>query len=148
MRMPFRVRRSTNCCASIWEKNVKPVKQQEGIGSAAFRWGALLLVGTAALLAAVAWPAGCRRSGAKATAGGDLVVWVTGDTRGYLEPCGCRRDQAGGLPARMTLISQDKAPNRLLLDVGNLTSGGRSYELLKLDYLLHGMALIGYDAVN
>src|SRR5580658_1842375 len=62
---------------------------------------------------------------------GALIVWMSGDTRGYLEPCGCRNDQAGGLPARMTLLTQDHAPNRLLVDVGNMTSGGRSYELLK-----------------
>ncbi|HLV79704.1 MAG TPA: multiheme c-type cytochrome, partial [Chthonomonadaceae bacterium] len=79
---------------------------------------------------------------------GELIVWLSGDTRGYLEPCGCRRDQAGGLPARMTLVSEDHAPNRLLLDTGNLTAGSRSYELLKMDYVLRGMAAMGYDAVN
>jgi len=79
---------------------------------------------------------------------GDVVVWLSGDTRGYLEPCGCRRDQAGGLPARMTLVTADKTSNRLLLDAGNITSGSRSYELLKFDYLLRGMATMGYDAVN
>lgn len=79
---------------------------------------------------------------------GRVTLFVSGDTRGYLEPCGCRRDQAGGLPARMTLVKQDDAPNRLLLDVGNLTSGDRSYELLKLHYLLLGMERMGYDAVN
>lgn len=79
---------------------------------------------------------------------GDLIVWLSGDTRGYLEPCGCRSDQAGGLPARMTLLTQDHAPNRLLVDVGNMTSGGRSYELLKFDYVLRGMQAMGYDAVN
>jgi hypothetical protein len=78
----------------------------------------------------------------------ELVVWVSGDTQGYLEPCGCRRDQAGGLPARMTLVTQEQKPNRLLVDVGNLTSGGRAYELLKLDYLMRGMVTMGYDAVN
>ncbi|HZT42339.1 MAG TPA: multiheme c-type cytochrome [Chthonomonadaceae bacterium] len=88
------------------------------------------------------------RSADRLANGGELVVWLSGDTRGYLEPCGCRRDQAGGLPARMTLIAQDHAPNRLLLDVGNMTSGSRSYELLKFDYVLRGMAAMGYDAVN
>jgi 2',3'-cyclic-nucleotide 2'-phosphodiesterase (5'-nucleotidase family) len=77
-----------------------------------------------------------------------VTLFVSGDTRGYLEPCGCRRDQAGGLPARMTLTKASGAPNRLLLDVGNLTSGGRSYELLKLHYVLLGMEKMGYDAVN
>lgn len=79
---------------------------------------------------------------------GRVTLFVSGDTRGYLEPCGCRRDQAGGLPARMTVVKQDDAPNRLLVDVGNLTSGGRSYEILKLHYLLQGMERMGYDAVN
>ena len=91
---------------------------------------------------------GCSSSGKDAKKDGEIVVWVSGDTRGYLEPCGCRRDQAGGLPARMTLLQQDTSPHRLLVDVGNLTSGGRSYELLKLDFLLRGMATLHYDALN
>jgi hypothetical protein len=77
-----------------------------------------------------------------------LTLFVTGDTRGYLEPCGCRRDQAGGLPGRLTLVKQNAKGERLLVDVGNLTTGGRSYELLKLHYLLDGMNRMGYDAVN
>ncbi|HXG23331.1 MAG TPA: multiheme c-type cytochrome [Chthonomonadales bacterium] len=79
---------------------------------------------------------------------GTITLFVTGDTRGYLEPCGCRRDQAGGLPARMTLIRQDTSSEHLLVDVGNLTSGGRAYELLKLNYLLKGLNQIGYHALN
>lgn len=78
----------------------------------------------------------------------DITVWLSADTLGYLEPCGCRRDQAGGLPVRMTLVGSARTPNRLLVDAGNITSGGRSHELLKFDYILRGMALMGYDAVN
>jgi hypothetical protein len=103
-----------------------------------------ILAGTVALLAG-GWLSGCHRDKAGS---GDIVVWLSANTRGYLEPCGCRRDQAGGLPARMTLVTANKAPNRLLLDAGNITSGGRSYELLKFDYILRGMAAMGYDAVN
>ena len=104
-----------------------------------------LMLGGLAALVAGGWLSGCHRG----TAGsGEIVVWLSADTRGYLEPCGCRRDQAGGLPARMTLVTADKNPNRLLLDAGNITNGGRSYELLKFDYLLRGMAAMGYDAVN
>jgi hypothetical protein len=104
-----------------------------------------LMLGGLMTLVAGAWLSGCHHS---AAANGDIVVWLSADTRGYLEPCGCRRDQAGGLPARMTLVTADANPNRLLLDAGNLTNGGRSYELLKLDYLLRGMVTMGYDAVN
>ncbi len=104
-----------------------------------------LMLGGLAALGVGGWLSGCHHDTARS---GDIVVWLSADTRGYLEPCGCRRDQAGGLPARMTLVNADKNPNRLLLDAGNITNGGRSYELLKLDYLLRGMAAMGYDAVN
>lgn len=77
-----------------------------------------------------------------------VILLVSGDSRGYLEPCGCRRDQAGGLPGRATVIRQRNGAPKLVLDVGNLTPGTRPYELMKLRYLLEGMAKIGYDAVN
>lgn len=77
-----------------------------------------------------------------------ITLFVSGDSRGYLEPCGCRRDQAGGLSGRASVIRGSKAPVKLVLDVGNLTPGSRPYELLKLRYLLDGMEKIGYDAVN
>lgn len=108
----------------------------------------LILSGSLALLVGGLWLPGCVSRDKGLAEGEKIVVWLSGDTRGYLEPCGCRRDQAGGLPARMTLVTQEKSPYRLLLDVGNITSGGRSYELLKFDYLLRGMATMGYDAVN
>ncbi len=77
-----------------------------------------------------------------------LTLFVSGDSRGYLEPCGCRIDQAGGLPGRAVAIEKAGVGEKLVVDVGNLTSGSRSYELLKMRYLLEGMKAIGYDAVN
>jgi len=77
-----------------------------------------------------------------------LVIFVSGDSRGYLEPCGCRRDQAGGLPSRARAIREAPADQRLVFDVGDMTSGTRDYELLKLKYLMSGMTMIGYDGVN
>jgi len=77
-----------------------------------------------------------------------LTLFVTGDSRGYMEPCGCRRDQAGGLSGRAAIIGSKPRADRLVVDVGNLTSGGRPYEILKLGYMMRGMAQIGYDAVN
>lgn len=116
--------------------------------SRAGRLAALLLGSALTVFGGGIWLAGCRGGGARMGESDRLTVWVSGDTRGYIEPCGCRRDQEGGLPARMTLVTQEKSPYRLLVDVGNITSGGRSYELLKLDYILRGMAAMGYDAVN
>lgn len=117
-------------------------------GRITMKLAAWMLGGLILAIAGGWWLARRAASGPSLANGGELVVWLTGDTRGYLEPCGCRRDQAGGLPARMTLIRTDSAPNRLLVDVGNMTAGGRSYELLKFDYVLRGMAAMGYDAVN
>lgn len=77
-----------------------------------------------------------------------IVMFVSGDSRGYIEPCGCRRDQAGGLPGRDKVIREVTKESRLVFDVGNLTAGTRDYEMLKMSYLLRGMNLIGYDAVN
>ncbi len=104
----------------------------------------LMSLGFAALILATLLP-GCRHS---AEPPERLTLFLTGDTRGYLEPCGCRRDQAGGLSGRATLIATKPRVDRLVLDVGNLTSGSRPYDLLKLNYLLDGMRTIGYDAVN
>src|SRR5438552_1225041 len=107
---------------------------------------ALILALASVALLTTAYLVGCRRIGSSTP--DHLTLFVTGDSRGYLEPCGCRRDQAGGLSGRATLIAARKPAERLVLDVGNLTSGGRPYELLKLHYLMEGMAEIGYDAVN
>lgn len=76
-----------------------------------------------------------------------LAVFVSGDSRGYLEPCGCRTDQAGGLPVRASLIGEEHGA-RLVVDVGNFAAGSRPYELLKTRTMLEGMRIIGYDAVN
>src|SRR5437870_2861362 len=98
----------------------------------------LILIPFTLSLLVIAYFVGCR--GGAASFPEHLTLFVSGDSRGYLEPCGCRRDQAGGLSGRATLIGAKMPAGRLVLDVGNLTSGGRPYELLKLDYLMEGMA--------
>lgn len=77
-----------------------------------------------------------------------VVLFVSGDSRGYLEPCGCRRDQAGGLAGRARAIRQVPGGERVVFDVGDMLSGTRDYDMLKMKYMLRGMELIGYDAVN
>ncbi|MFI5384571.1 MAG: multiheme c-type cytochrome, partial [Fimbriimonadales bacterium] len=94
------------------------------------------------LLAIAVFVVGCRSGPER------LTIFVSGDSLGYLEPCGCRRDQAGGLPGRARLIEATPSEDRIVVDVGNMTSGTRDYEMLKFKYMLDGMSLIGYDAVN
>lgn len=77
-----------------------------------------------------------------------ISIFYTCDTRGHINPCNCTAGVAGGLPRRKTFISQHSFGDALVVDVGNLTAGGRPWELLEFDYILRGYREIGYDAVN
>ena len=39
----------------------------------------------------------------------DFMVVITGEEKGYLEPCGCAANQLGGLPRRDTMIDRPAA---------------------------------------
>jgi len=41
----------------------------------------------------------------------EIAIFVTGDTEGYIVPCGCRTSPAGGLSRRVTLMERFKAEN-------------------------------------
>ena len=100
------------------------------------------------ILLALLWRPMLRAFGVRAQPPAELTLFLTADTRGHLEPCGCRSDQSGGLPVRSTLLRQDKARTRLLVDAGNTTYGNREYDRLKFSHILDAMALMRYDAVN
>jgi len=78
-----------------------------------------------------------------------LLVAYTGETRSYLEPCGCYAGQAGGIARRATAIEDLRALDLpfLLVDTGNVLDGDTPLERLRGETYLHGMAQIGYDAV-
>ena len=63
-----------------------------------------------ALLAVLACAAlvGCRPSGAERP----LVVVASGDTNGWIVPCGCTSNQSGGLPRRATFIERLRRAGR------------------------------------
>lgn len=77
-----------------------------------------------------------------------LTILYTCDTRGHINPCNCTAGVAGGLARRKVFIEEQEAPAALLVDAGNVTAGGRAWELLEFEYLLRGYELMGYDAVN
>jgi len=95
---------------------------------------------------------GCDRSGGSvprtAAAPDTISVFYTCDTRGHISPCNCTAGVAGGLPRRKSFITQRKSGSALIVDAGDLTAGGRPWELLELEYILRGYGGIGYDAVN
>ena len=82
----------------------------------------------------------------------DVVLFVTGQQKGYIEPCGCAglANQKGGLARRHTLVRQLKAKGWPLvaLDVGNqVRRFGRQAELM-FQITVEGLKTIGYDAVG
>ena len=85
----------------------------------------------------------------------DLTVIFTGDTSGFLEHCGCKVNQSGGVARRATMIERLRRehPGAALLDLGN--GFAKPETPAELDYLarreqrlyLETMAAMGYDAV-
>ncbi|MCG3134979.1 MAG: hypothetical protein HMLKMBBP_02471 [Planctomycetes bacterium] len=74
-----------------------------------------------------------------------LRVLATGDARGYFEPCGCSRDQFGGVPRRATYLAAARGAGDLLIDVGNLTAGDGPLRTAKRRASLEALAAMKYD---
>ncbi len=78
-----------------------------------------------------------------------VAVYVSGDTAGWITPCGCAANQSGGLARRGTLIeSTQRELASLVLDAGGSASGTTEYQQLKLESILRGMQAMGLAAHN
>lgn len=95
-------------------------------------------------LLAVACIVGC--SASKTTS---LTIVVSGDTAGWITPCGCTANQSGGLERRATLLKSLGPPDRVVyLDVGGSTAGKSEYQQVKLQSILRGNQLMGLEVHN
>ena len=87
--------------------------------------------------------AGCGKSNR------DAMILISGDTRGWITPCGCASNQSGGLPRRAGLIHARSTEHDLLvLDAGGSAIGTGEYQLIKFTSLLTGLKALGLDAHN
>ncbi len=78
-----------------------------------------------------------------------LVVLVSGDTEGWIVPCGCASNQSGGLPRRDTCIERLRAKSKIVVaDVGGAAGGSSEYDRLRLEAIARGEILSGIDAHN
>lgn len=78
-----------------------------------------------------------------------LAVFVSGDTQGWITPCGCAANQSGGLARRETLLRASRQNNEVLyLDAGGSAIGANEYQTTRLNYLLAGLKHCGLDAHN
>lgn len=82
----------------------------------------------------------------------DLVFFLTGQTYGYLSPCGCSRPQKGGLERRANLIDSLRAKgwDVVGLDLGDAAAqkGLSKQNLLKYQATMKSLESMGYAAIG
>jgi 2',3'-cyclic-nucleotide 2'-phosphodiesterase (5'-nucleotidase family) len=83
----------------------------------------------------------------------DLALVLSGQTHGYLSPCGCSRPQKGGLERRANFfdeLRQKKGWTVIGLDLGDVTAskGVGAQIQLKYQYTMKSLAAMGYAAVG
>ena len=78
---------------------------------------------------------GCRPSSVERP----LVVVVSGDTAGWIVPCGCTSNQSGGLPRRAAYVEGLREQAEVILaDVGGAPHGTSPYDRAKFEAILRG----------
>lgn len=78
-----------------------------------------------------------------------LSLIVSGDTSGWIVPCGCTSNQSGGLLRRGTYVrSLGGEATVLLADAGGAPGGASAYDRVKFEAILKGEALMGLAAHN
>ncbi len=90
------------------------------------------------------WMLGCG-----ASTSSHLHIVVSGDTAGWITPCGCTANQSGGLERRASLIKTFGPIDRVVyLDVGGSAAGKSEYQQVKLKSILQGDQLMGLEVHN
>lgn len=85
------------------------------------------------------------------SAGQSLTLIYSGNLDGELEPCGCTLEgDFGGILRRASKLDQLRGENPTLVavDSGGLLVTGFASDLLKSEFILKGIAELGYDAVG
>jgi hypothetical protein len=78
-----------------------------------------------------------------------LAIVVSGDTAGWIVPCGCTSNQAGGLPRRATYLSSLRpAADVIYADAGGAADGASEYQRVKFAAILRGEAKMGITVHN
>ncbi len=78
-----------------------------------------------------------------------LRVVVSGDTVGWIVPCGCTSNQSGGLLRRGTYIKQLRADNEVVyVDAGGAPDGTSPYDVAKFEAIIQGEMALHIAAHN
>ena len=78
-----------------------------------------------------------------------LVILISGDTAGWIVPCGCASNQSGGLLRRATYAADlRKRVDLIVADVGGAPGGTSPYQRVKFEAILDGELAMGIAAHN
>jgi Cytochrome c554 and c-prime len=78
-----------------------------------------------------------------------LALVVSGDTAGWIMPCGCTANQSGGLLRRATYLKQlSEEMDVLFVDAGGAASGTSPYFRTKFEAILRGELAMNVEAHN
>jgi hypothetical protein len=81
----------------------------------------------------------------------DLVLVVSGQTFGYLQPCGCSHPQYGGLERRynfMQGLMKERGWPVAALDLGDVAQSSGPQQLVKYAYSMRALNRLNYTAVG
>lgn len=78
-----------------------------------------------------------------------FAIVTSGDTGGWIVPCGCAANQAGGMMRRGTFLTNlGKEKETLFLDAGGAPGGTSAYHQVKFEAILRGEKVMGIAAHN
>ena len=79
-----------------------------------------------------------------------VAVILTGQQRGYIEPCGCTEGQSGGISRRATLIEEikEKGWPVTAFDLGGTVRRNRRQSQIKFETMLSAMKEMGYRGLG
>lgn len=99
--------------------------------------------------------AGCDRSESPSdkpanTTNGSLTLVVSGDTNGWITPCGCASNQSGGMLRRGTYLADVRGRGGAVVyaDAGGAAGGTSGYHRTKFEAILAGELMLDVAAHN
>jgi hypothetical protein len=81
----------------------------------------------------------------------DLVVVLSGEDHGYIQPCGCSKPQYGGLERRYNFLkglTRERGWPIVAVDVGDIAQRSGPQALVKYRYTMEAMKRMSYTAVG
>lgn len=109
--------------------------------------GGIRVAVLAAAIGVATWS--CRDQRGSVSAASRALVVISGDTAGWIVPCGCTTHQSGGLLRRGSFVNSLRPDGDVVvLDAGGAPGGTSAYQRVKFEAILRGEKQMGLVAHN